>query len=192
MSDYVRLSKANKYLVLSGAPVAILSSRDRESFGFRPIANPHIGCMISAQEQETAYNAYVSGEYDVGAPSLIVIGCDTLISGQKMAANIAAKYIDNYPSPFPFVKWINLAYWDFDYFKEHRPTRGVVVIPTIDKHCDSKRLTLASDYIRCSEGSTVIVVIETPDVITFALQNMSLQPDVLIQLGRQMKTRTKI
>jgi hypothetical protein len=191
MSDYVRLSKANKYLALSGAPVAILSSRDRESFGFRPIANPALGVMISAQEQEIAYNAYMSGQYDVGSPSLIVIGCDALISGQKMAANIAAKYIDDYPTPFPFIKWINLAYHDFKYFQEHTPTRGVVVIPSIDKHCESKRITLANDYIRCSEGSTIIVVIETPDVITYALQNMSLQPDVLIQLGRPVKSRTK-
>lgn len=192
MSDYVRLDKANKYLALSGAPVAVLSSREREKFGFRPIANPALGTMISAQDQEACYQAYMSGQYDVGANSLIVIGCDTLVSGQKMAANIAAKYIEDYPTPFPFVKWVSLAYHDFEYFANHEPTKGVVVVPTIDKHCDSKRLTLANDYIRCSEGATIIVVIETPDVITFALQNMSLQPDVLIQLGRPVQTRTRI
>jgi hypothetical protein len=192
MSDYVRLDKANKYLKLSGAPLAILSSREREKFGFRAIANPQIGAMISPQEQENCYQAYMSGQCDVGSPNLIVIGCDMLISGQKMAANIAAKYIEGHPTPFPFVKWVNLAYHDFDYFTNHTPTRGVVVIPTIDKHCDSKRLTLANDYIRCSEGATIIVVIETPDVITFAIQNMSLQPDVLIQLGRPTQTRTRI
>ncbi len=191
MSDYVRLSKANKYLALSGAPVAILSSRERENFGFRSIANPQLGAMISPVEQKNAYDAYMSGQYDVGAPNVIVIGCDTLISGQKMAANIAAKYIDDHPNPFPFIKWVNLAYHDFKYFQEHEPTRGVVVIPSIDKHADSKRLTLANDYIRCSEGSTIIVVIETPDVITYALQHMGLQPDVLIQLGRPVQSRTK-
>lgn len=192
MSDYVRLKKSNKYLALCGAPVSVLSSRDKENFGYRVIQSTKYNITIAPDIQKAYYDAYISGDFDIGSNSLIVIGCDTLISGQKMAANIASKYIEDYPTPFPFVKWVNLAYHDFDYFKDSTERKGVVVIPSVDKHADSKRIQLANDYIRCSEGATIIVVIETPDAITFAMDNMGLQPDAIIQLGRATKTRTRI
>lgn len=192
MSDYHRLDKANRYLALSGAPVTILSNRSRDELGFKAIISPTLKLPISPQDQELVYNSLVSGEVALGEPSLILIGAETALSGQKMAANIAAAYIDGTPDPFPFVRWFNLGYHDFDFLKNHRSTNGVVVIPGLDKDSDPKRLTLAKDYMAVTQGSTILIVVETPDIWSYNYNVLHLQPDIVMQLGKIVKTRTRI
>lgn len=190
-SDYVRLSMANKYLAQVGAPVSILSSRSKDKLAFKPILNQQHGIMISPQEQEAVYNQLLDPTVAVGDPCLIVVGAEMALSGQKLAANICEKYYDARTEPFPFIKWFNLAYWDFDFLKTHTSKQGVVVIGPIDKNFDPKKLSLVRDYINTVQGSTVIVIIETPDALSYMNQLFNLSPDILLQLGRQVVQRTR-
>ncbi len=190
-SDYVRLSMANKYLAQIGAPVSILSSRSKDKLSFKPIMNQILGIMIPPQQQEDVYNQLLDPNVAVGEPCLIVVGAETALSGQKLAANICEKYYDARTEPFPFIKWINLAYWDFDFLKTHQDKQGVVVIGPIDKNFDPKKLSLVRDYINTVQGSTTIVIIESPDVLSYMNQLFNLSPDILFQLGRQVVQRTR-
>lgn len=192
MSDYVRLSIANKYLAQIGAPVSVLSSRSKDKISFKNIANSFVNVMISAQEQEQVYNSLINHEVALGDPCLVVVGTDTALAGQKLAANICEKYYEDRIEPFPFIKWFNLAFWDFDFLKSHTTTKGIVVIGPVDKNFDAKKLSLVRDYINTVQGSTTIVIIETPDVITYMSQNFNLSPDIVFQLGRQTVQRARI
>lgn len=184
-SDYVRLSQTNKYLAKCGAPVTILSSRSKDKISFKGIVNSYFNTMISSQEQEAIYAQLVNHEVALGDPCLIVVGTDTALSGQKLAINVCAQYYDDRIEPFPFIKWLNLAFWDFDFLKNHITTKGIVVIGAIDKNFDAKKLSLARDYINTVQGSTIIVIIETADILGYMSQCFNLSPDILFQLGRQ-------
>lgn len=192
MSDYHRLDKSNRYLVLSGAPLTVVSSRTREQFGYRAIINPNLGVTISPQDQELIYQQLTSGQVALGDPCLILIGAENIVFAQKMAANIAATYIENTTNPFPFVKWFNLGYHDFEFMREHTPQLGVAVIGNIDKDSDTKRITLAKDYYHIVQGSTVIMLVETPDILVYNHNYLGFNPDIIIQLGKVVKTRTRI
>lgn len=190
--NYVRLKNANKYLAQIGVPVAVISSKNKDSISFKNIVNSFTNTMISSQEQDVIYKQLVNHEVALGDPCLIVVGTESALSGQKLAYNICEKYYDDRIEPFPFIKWINLAFWDFDFLKEHVPTKGIVVIGAIDKNFDAKKLSLARDYINTVQGSTIIVLIETPDVIMYMNQFFSLSPDIVFQIGRQTVQRARI
>lgn len=191
-SDYVRLSQTNKYLAQCGAPVTVLSSRSKDKISFKNIMNSFTNTMISSQEQEAFYNQLVNHEVALGDPSLIVVGAEAALTGQKLAINICAKYYEDRIEPFPFVKWLNMAFWDFDFLKSHITTKGIVVIGPIDRNFDAKKLSLARDYINTVQGSTIIVIIETPDVVTYMNQYFNISPDILFQLGRQTVQKARI
>lgn len=204
-SDYTGLSKSNKYLCLSGCPATLLRSKNKEDFGFIPIIQDDI--RISTQQQQEVYEAYTSGEYALGSQSLILIGCTNLLSGQKMAINMAIKFIEETQNPLPFVKWVHLGYKDWSYFQDKSIKHGVVVIPDIEKFIDQDRLQTAKDYIVSSTGSTVIVVAQLMtdnkgnlmvtddgkfDNTLKLAHRLGIHPDVVIQLGNITKSRTKI
>ena len=200
MSDYRGLPKSNKYLCLSGCPASLLRSSNKDNFGFIPIMQDSI--RISSQQQEEIYKLYISGECLLGTQSLILIGCTNITSGQKMAANIAIKYIEDSSNPLPFVRWVHLGYKDWSYFQDTSVKRGIVVIPEIDKTVDVDRIATAKDYINASTGATVIVVAQLmtdqknnliADDNTLKLANrLGLQPDVIIQLGNPTKKVTRL
>lgn len=147
--------------------------------------------MISPQEQESVYESMIKYEVELGDPCLIVVGADAALSGQKLAANICEAYYNERNEPFPFIKWFNLAFWDFDFLKSHTTTKGVVVIGPIDKNFDPKKLTMVRDLINTVQGSTTIVIIETPDVVVHMSQLFNLSPDIIFQLGRQTVQRAR-
>jgi len=200
MSDYRGLPKSSKYLCLSGCPASLLRMSNKDNFGFTPIIQENI--RISSQQQEEVYKLYMSGECLLGTESLILIGCTNIASGQKMAANIAIKYIEDSLNPLPFVKWIHLGYKDWSYFQDTNTKRGIVIIPEIDKTVDLDRISTAKDYINASSGATVIVVAQLMtdqrnnligDDNTLKLANrLGLHPDVVIQLGNPTKKVTRI
>lgn len=190
--NVVRLKNANKYLAQVGVPIQVITSKNRDKVGFKNIVNPNIGLIISSQEQDDVYKQLVNHEVALGDPCLIVVGTESALSGQKLAYNICERYYDDRIEPFPFVKWLNLAFWDFDFLREHVPTKGIVVIGAIDKNFDSKKLSLARDYVNTVKGSTVIVIIETADVISYMSQFFNLSPDIVFQIGRQTVQRARI
>lgn len=187
----VRLKNANKYLAQVGVPIQIISSKNKES-SFKNIVNHQLNIMISSQEQESVYNQLVNHEVALGEPCLIVVGTESALSGQKLAYNICERYYDDRIEPFPFIKWLNLAFWDFDFIRDHIPTNGIVVIGAIDKNFDAKKLSLARDYINTVKGSTVIVIIETADVVLYMSQFFNLSPDIIFQIGRQTVQRARM
>lgn len=192
-SDFVRLNKMNKYLAVNGAPVNALSSRDRNNASFKTIQDINKSITISSVEQEQVYKGLINNDYDLGSQCLISIGCDNLISGQKVAANICESYMKSCNDPLPLIKWFNLAYWDWDFLKTHNSNnKGIIVVNGLDRNSDPKKLSLARDYINVTTNCTQIVIIETTDVLAYLKNSMGLLPDVVLQIGNSMVQRTRI
>lgn len=194
MSDYHRLSKDNRMLALSGAPISVLSSRSKNEIAFVAIMEPRLNILVDTNMQTACYEQLLSPEVDVGQDSLILVGCSSSMAGLKLAANVCEKFMqaESATNPFPFVKWLDVSRWDFDFLNEHQSQKGIVVVYGLDKNSDSKRISHAKDYIRVAAGSTVVVVVETDDVIGYMNDVLNIQPDLLFKLGKPVKQRTKI
>lgn len=194
MSDYSRLSKENRMLVLSGAPIGVVSSHSKGDFSFITIMEPKLNLLIDPQVQDSCYQQLLSPEVDVGQDSVILVGSISTMTGLKLAANVCEKYLqtESAVDPFPFIKWLDCSRWDFDFIKSHSPQKGIVVIYGLDKNSDGKRVSHAKDLIRTASGSTVIVVVETDDIVGYMNDWLNLQPDVLFKVGKPAKQRTKL
>ena len=188
MNDYVRLPKVKKYMALCGAPVSVLSSRNND-FSFKNILNEKFN--INSEIQKSYYDCLVSNEYDIGKPMVVSIGGESLISSQKVAVSIVESYINNSTNPFPYFKHPSIAYTDFDEFNNYVPTAGVVMF-SIDKNPEQRRLQILKDYIQLYRSSTIILCVETNDITEFMTENMGYVGDIVLQTGRVQKVRTKI
>lgn len=200
-SSYKRLDSTNRILALSGVPLNLLTKKsDIDSLNYKTvtykskIAGDNDPPIHITDAQQTQYLEQLI-EHSALLGSALTMGIGGFPSDQPasdLAVMLCRMYYDvkkSKENAIPFVKWIDLAYPDWDFLNTFDKTTALVVVSGMADNSEAKRLERAKDFIRKAEGTTCIYISHTTNIIEFSFEKLGITPDSVFQLGRTVKGR---
>lgn len=201
-SSYSKLEKADRILALSGVPLNLLTKdSSKGNMNFKTIAyrspqasenEPPIHVTIPQQVQY--FDSLIEKSNLLG--SALTLGIGGFPSDQP-ATELAIMLLRLYyganqtlENAIPLVKWIDLAYPDWDFLNNYESQKAMIVITGMSQASDSKRLERARDFIRKAEGSTCLYLCHTDNILNFSFEKLGITPDSVFQLGRNVVSRS--
>lgn len=201
-AGYKKLDKINRMLALSGVPLNLLSKKSNiDNVNFKDVTYrpKHAGqneppIHISSPQQSQYLDSLVSQSHYLG--SALTLGIGGYPSDQPatdLAVMLCRLYYDSSQSEtnmIPLIKWINLAYPDWDFLNNFETQTATIVITGIGEISDNKKLERAKDFIGRAEGCTCIFVVNTPNILEFSFEKLGITPESAFQIGRNVVKRS--
>lgn len=200
-SSYNKLDQINRILALSGVPLNLLTKDNTKgNINFKSVAyrsqhadsnEPPIHISIP---QQTEYLDLLSQKANLLGNSL-TLGMGGFPSEQpatELAIALCRLYYvanQSMENAIPLVKWIDLAYPDWDFLNTFEPQTALIVINGVAEGSDPRRIERAKDFIRKAEGSTCIYIAHTDNILKFSFEKLGITPDSVFQLGRNVVNR---
>ena len=200
-SSYNRLSQTDKILALSGIPLNMLTKADSTgNSNFKPVVykSQHASdteppIQITMPQQAQYHQLLLQKSNLLG--SALTLGIGGFPSDQPatdLAINLCRLYYEGSQTKenaIPFLKWIDLAYPDWDFLNNYETQKAVIIINGMADSSDPKRIERAKDFIRKADGSTCIYIAHTQNILHFSFEKLGITPDSVFQLGRNVVSR---
>lgn len=200
-SSYNKLDQIDRILAISGVPLNLLTKKETKgSTNFKSVAyksqhadatEPPIHVSIP---QQAEYSELLSQKANLLGNSL-TLGMGGFPSEQpatELAITFCRLYFEanrTMENAIPLVKWIDLAYPDWDFLNTFESQTALIVINGVAEGSDPRRIERARDFIRKAEGSTCIYIAHTDNILRFSFEKLGVTPDSVFQLGRNVVNR---
>lgn len=201
-AGYKKLDKIDRMLALSGVPFNLLSKKSNiDNVNFKDVtyrskqAADNDPPIHVPKPQQTQYlDSLIAQSQHLGnALTLGIGGHPSDQPATDLAVMLCRLYYDSSQSEtnmIPLVKWINLAYPDWNFLNHFETQTAMVVITGIGENSDNKRLERARDFIGKAEGCTCIYIVNTPNILEFSFEKLGITPESVFQIGRNVVKRS--
>ena len=185
------LDTNDRLLCISGVPLSHLKkSIDPSKFLFYHTSyqnqnNPQSTILIQPDTQQQFFHHVLHKIEAFGNSGLYAIGSfPTKQAGEQLGTLITKRFNDHAmaQAQYPRIRWIDVGRPNFDFLKSSEECDLVAVFGLTDQS-DNRKMELARDFIRRSEGSAVLLIATTPNILTFAIEKIKEQPKIVWQLG---------
>ena len=190
---YHSLSKMDRLLKLSGAPIAALKKKfDLDAMRFSQMVaktetNARVPTVVEAPEQFEFYKSLLLDPSMLTLGGVYIFGSHPTEDPAKLAAaELCRKYQDLLFSKgeYPRLKWVDTGFPDWDFLRGGSGHIGLGVISGINAQSDAKRLSIARDFHSKFSGATVFITLSATNALEFAVQHLGVYPDAIFQLGK--------
>ena len=187
--QFYGLAKNDKILYISGVPLKCLQSpitiKDL-NFTVTSIANQKQTVNITAKRQKDVLADLMSNIESIGDAGVYAIGSyPTEQASYDLGTLITRTFFNSVfqQGSVPEVKWIDLGRPDWTFLNSEEAC-DLCIIHGLSNTSDAARINRAKDFIHRTEFCTTIILVNTDNILKYAVENINVSPDIVWQLSK--------